>query len=184
MCRLSTRGAKGRLITLAMATEIAASRHAVWAAVSDPEQERHWRPGVSDRLADQADGSRTRHRFRLQLHDVPVILEESRIASVSQEQLRSELRLGLFRFEETFSLVRSGPAHTRLGVKVIAPSEMPLVGGNLDRFDVRRFATDLVAVTLQAVRDWCERGEAPRLDLPDFPQHRRSNGVPSPGSGS
>ena len=43
------------MITLAMATEIAASRHAVWAAVSDPEQERHWRPGVSDRLADQAD---------------------------------------------------------------------------------------------------------------------------------
>ena len=158
-----------------MATEVAAPREAVWTAVSDPEQERHWRPGVSDRLSDRADGNRTRHRFRLRLHDVPVVLEEARIASVAHEMLRSELRLGLFRFEETFSLVRTGPLETRLGVRVTAPNRMPLVGGSLDRFAVRRFATYLAAVTLQAVRDWCERGQAPGLELPALPLSGRAS---------
>ena len=158
-----------------MATEIAAPREAVWTAVSDPEQERHWRPGVSDRLADRTDGSHTRHRFRLSLHDVPVVLEQARIASVGQQKLRSELRLGLFRFEETFSLVHYGPLSTRLGVKLRAPNRMPLVGVSLDRFAVRRFTTDLAVVTLQAVRDWCERGQAPRLALPDLPISGRAS---------
>ncbi len=152
-----------------MATEISAPRRAVWEAITDPEQERHWRPGVSDRLDDSPGDEQGRHRYRLRLHDVPVVLDKLLIESTVQEQLRSELRFGLFRFEESFSLFPAAHAHTRLGLKVIAPNQMPVVGGQLDRFDVRRFATDLASVTLQAVRDWCERGEAPELELPRLP---------------
>lgn len=152
-----------------MATEIAAPRKAVWAAVSDPDQECHWRPGVMDRLDDEADGVRTRHRYRLRLHELPVVLEEARISSVPLERQRSELRLGLFRCEETFSLVATGTACTRLGVKVATRNVIPVVGGSLDRFDVRRFAADLATASLQAVRDWCEHGEPRQVELPDFP---------------
>ena len=168
-------GGSARLITLAMATEIDAPRAAVWAALADPEESWHWRPGVTERLRDGASGRRgqAKHRFRAQLHDVPVVLEEMRLATVLGEKLRSELHLGLFRFEETFSLTALGRGRTRLGLKVTAPNRMPIVGGSLDRFDVRRFATDLAGVTLQAVRDWCEarhperHGAAPRHALPD-----------------
>jgi hypothetical protein len=157
------------LITLAMATEISTPRCAVWSAISDPEQERHWRPGVSERLEDRTADDHAFVRYRVRLHDVPVVLEKRQIERIRHEELRSELRLGLFRIEEAFALFALSPTRTRLALKIIAPNQMPVVGGRLDRFDVRRFAMDLSAVNLQAVRDWCERGQAPRLELPDFP---------------
>ena len=46
---------------------------------------------------------------------------------------------------------------------------MALVGESLDRFAVRRFAADLAAVNLQAIRDWCERGQPALHELPDLP---------------
>jgi len=169
------------LITLAMATEIAAPRETVWGAISDPDQECHWRPGVSRRLGDRAASrQRLRHRYRIDLHAVPIVLEEARIATVALEKLRSEVRLGLFRFEETFSLTATGPQRTRLGLKVTAPNRMPVVGGSLDRFDVRRFAADLASVSLQAVRDWCERGEVRERPLPALPGLAEAAGASVP----
>ncbi len=154
-----------------MATEIDAPQPAVWQAVSDPDEAMHWRPGVSERLEDgraqwSSEQGRPRFRFRTRLHDVPVVLEEIRVVALGREKLRSEIHLGLFRFEETFSLTALGPARTRLGLRVAAPNRMPIVGGSLDRFDVRRFATDLAAVSLQAVRDWCERRQPSDLPMP------------------
>ena len=53
-------------------------------------------------------------------------------------------------------------------LRIAAPSEAPLVGASLDRFAVRRFATDLAATYLHALRDWCELGRPPALPLPEL----------------
>jgi hypothetical protein len=161
-----------RLITLAMATEIAASRRAVWRAVAEPEQAAHWRPGVTALLSD-ANAPLTRERvaeFRCQLHDLPVVLHERIIDFSKTERLESEVKLGLFHFRETFVLSDSTPRRTRLAIKIVTDSEMPVVGGSLDRFAVRRFATDLAATYLQAVRDWCERSVSYDAPLPEIPR--------------
>jgi uncharacterized protein YndB with AHSA1/START domain len=160
------------LITLAMATVVAAPRAAVWNALADPEQIARWRPGVRQTIhAPVRSPTRGRQlRFRCLLKDVPVILEETTLEVAPGERLHSEVRFGLFRFEETFSLAAADPdgGHTRVSLRIATPSETPLVGASLDRFAVRRFATDLAATYLHALRDWCELGRPPALPLPEL----------------
>jgi uncharacterized protein YndB with AHSA1/START domain len=159
------------LITLAMAVVVAAPRASVWSALADPEQVIHWRPGATGLLAtaprEAAPGRLL--RLRCVLKDVPVAFEERTLEVEPEERLRSEVRFGLFRCEETFTLASADPsgAHTRVGLRIATPSETPLVGESLDRFAVRRFATELAANSLAALRDWCELGQkrSPRSRL-------------------
>ena len=59
--------------------------------------------------------------------------------------------------------------HTRVSLCLTTSSEAPLLGGSLDRFGVRRFATELAGHSPAALRDWCELGHGarstPRLDV-------------------
>jgi uncharacterized protein YndB with AHSA1/START domain len=150
------------LITLAMATVVAAPRGSVWAALTEPEQVIHWRPGVTGLLAAAPREPTPGRVLRLRciLRDVPVTLEERALEVTAQEKLRSDLRFGLFHGEETFTLAAADPdgGHTRVALRIATPSETPLFGGSLDRFGVRRFATELAGNSLAALRDWCELG--------------------------
>ena len=68
------------------------------------------------------------------------------------------MSLGLFRFDETFQLT-SEPGdgqRTRLALKLVASNSVPVVGGALDRFAVRRLAAEFVDAKLRAVQKWCE----------------------------
>src|SRR5262245_8534384 len=145
-----------------MATVVAAPRASVWSALADPEQLVHWRPGATGIVGDAPREPTPGRvlRLRCRLHEVPVVLEELTVEAAREERLRSELRFGLFRCEETFTLAPSDPdgGHTRVGLRLAAPSETPLVGASLDRFAVRRFATELAGHSLAALRDWCEHG--------------------------
>jgi len=153
-----------------MATVVAAPRAVVWNALTDPEQMVRWRPGVEGSLAtaDPGPAAGRRLRFRCRLQGVPVTLEETALEVVPEERLRSEVRFGLFRCEEIFALAAADPdgGHTRVSLRITAPSETPLMGASLDRFAVRRFATDLAGTCLRALRDWCELGRQPALPLP------------------
>lgn len=153
-----------------MATVVAAPRSAVWSALADPEQIARWRPGVEGALgaAEPSPTAGRRLRFRCRLQGVPVTLEETALEVAPEERLRSELRFGLFRCEEIFALAAADPdgGHTRVSLRITAPSETPLMGTSLDRFAVRRFATDLAGTCLRALRDWCELGHPPALPLP------------------
>jgi hypothetical protein len=99
---------------------------------------------------------------------VPVTLEETALEIAPEERLRSEVRFGLFRCEEIFALAAADPdgGHTRVSLRITAPSETPLMGTSLDRFAVRRFTTDLAGTCLRALRDWCELGRSSALPLP------------------
>jgi uncharacterized protein YndB with AHSA1/START domain len=148
------------LITLAMATLVAAPREVVWRALADPEQEARWRPGVTKTLLAAAGAPEPGRTLRLRclFQGVPVVLEEITREVAHGRRLRSEVRLGLFHFEQTFALAVAAPdgGRTRVGLRITTPSETPLLGGNLDRFAVRRLATDLGADALDALRAWCE----------------------------
>jgi uncharacterized protein YndB with AHSA1/START domain len=142
----------------------------VWSALTDPEQIVRWRPGVEASLAaaEAQPAAGRRLRFRCRLQGVPITLEESVLEAAPEERLRSEVRFGLFRCEESFLLAPADPdgGHTRVSLRITAPSETPLLGASLDRFGVRRFATDLAGTCLRALRDWCELGHPPALPLP------------------
>jgi uncharacterized protein YndB with AHSA1/START domain len=145
-----------------MATVVAAPRSSVWSALAEPEQAVHWRPGATGLLADAPREPAPGRLLRLRcvLKDVPVVFEELTLEATREERLRSEVRFGLFRCEETFTLTASDPdgGHTRVSLRLSTPSETPLVGASLDRFAVRRFATELAGNSLAALRDWCEHG--------------------------
>jgi uncharacterized protein YndB with AHSA1/START domain len=153
-----------------MATVVAAPRSSVWSALTDPAQIARWRPGVETALpgAEASPAVGRRLRFRCRLQGVPVTLEESALEIAPGERLRSEVRFGLFRCEETFSLAAADPdgGHTRVSLRISAPSETPLLGASLDRFAVRRFATELAGTCLRALRDWCELGHSTAPSLP------------------
>lgn len=157
---------------------VRAERRRVWEALTEPDQELRWRPGVMAAVPDPEEGddpgsAATRRRWRCLLNDLPVTLERTRLAAAPGERLHSALSLGLFRFEEIFTLQTAAerPEYTRVGLRVQARSEIPVVGGALDRFAVRRFATALSAIHLQALRDWCECGVGTPQPLPPLAGH-------------
>lgn len=87
-----------------------------------------------------------------------MVLRDRPLEVTPGQRLHSDVTLGLFRFEQTWSL---GPAetsdHTRLGLHLAAASSMAVVGGTVDRFDVRRLAARYVDEKLRALRGWCEQ---------------------------
>jgi len=40
-------------------------------------------------------------------------------------------------------------------MRVVASNSIPIVGGEIDRFDVREMATNHVDLTLRSVQKWC-----------------------------
>jgi len=163
--RLSHPSASSRceelLIKLLLGVEIGAELPTVWAALAEPDQVARWRPGIVGLASPGASFPTEGRRFRwhCRLNEVPVNLEETPTRVVPTARLESEVRLGLFRFRQVFTLA---PAQTgtRLMIQIETGNHVAVVGGCLDRFVVHRFATDLASNYLQAVRDWCERGSA------------------------
>lgn len=152
------------MITVGLASVVAAPRARIWTALVDPDEVVHWRPGTVARASPDTPYPRVGQpvRWPCRVRNLPIILHETPIEVVRGKQLRSRLRLGLFRFEESFTLAPSPgqPGRTRVGLQVYVPNEMAVVGGTLDRFAVRRLATELGGTHLQALRDWCEAGRA------------------------
>jgi uncharacterized protein YndB with AHSA1/START domain len=153
------------VITVGLASVMAAPRARIWTALVDPEEVVHWRPGAVASADPAAPYPRVGQpvKWKCRIRDLPIVLHETPLEVVRGEQLRSRLRLGLFRFEESFTLAPTPgePGRTRVGLHVYVANEMPVVGGTLDRFAVRRLATELGGTHLQALRDWCEAGRLP-----------------------
>ena len=147
-----------------MSTAIHADRARVWRALTEPQEVVGWDRSVIAPIDVPPDYPKPgQHvRWRARMNDVPVILHDRPIEVVVGERLRSDLSHGLFRCDETYGLMDdpTAPGRTRLTMKVVASNEIPVVGGALDRFAVRQYATTLVSTSLQAIREWCERPTA------------------------
>jgi hypothetical protein len=143
-----------------MSSAVGAGRGRVWRALAVPRELIGWDERLLA-LLDPADhypneGQQVRWRYRL--GSVAVVLRNSMLEVTPGERIRSTSSLGLFRFDETFTLSRDveDPERTRLHLKLTAENSVPVVGGFLDRFAVRRLATELVDRKLRSIQKWCE----------------------------
>jgi uncharacterized protein YndB with AHSA1/START domain len=166
----------GRVITVALGTRIGAERGRVWSALVDPSERAAWDAALVAPLEVPAGHPRPggRARWRYRLRGVPVTLVERPLERVEGRRLRSAMSLGPFRFDLAFTLEDDeGGGRTRLGVALAASNVIPVVGGALDRFAVRRLAGEIVTALLEDLRAFCEEptrcAGPPR---PSEPDHR------------
>jgi uncharacterized protein YndB with AHSA1/START domain len=143
-----------------MSTAVGADPERVWRALSVPEELIRWDDRL-EALLDPADDypqSGQEIRWRCRLGSIAVVLRNSLLEVVPRERLRSTTEMGLLRFDETFTLgcEADDPHRTRLQLKLVAANSIPVVGGLIDRFAVRRLATDLIDTKLRAIQKWCE----------------------------
>jgi uncharacterized protein YndB with AHSA1/START domain len=172
-----------RLITIAMSKVIRSPRARVWRALVSPDELIRWderRISLEAPIPDYPKPGRSA-RWRCQLGSLTVVHHEDPLEVIPAERLRSAVRLASFEFEETYTLADQAPSATRLSLRVIARNTLPVFGGELDRFDVRRLSAERVDQTLAQLQRWCEapahepaRCEAPRS--PSAPESRTASG--------
>ena len=148
------------MITTAISTAITADRKRVWRALTTPAELIRWDSKIVallDAISDYpCPGQRVRWRYRL--GSVQIVVHQTIGEIRPQERLQSAISLGLFRFDEIYSLVdeAASPDRTRLTLRFVTSNSTPLVGGLLDRFDVRRLSAELIDARLRSIQKWCE----------------------------
>jgi hypothetical protein len=156
------------VITTAMSTVIGAGRARVWRALTQASEILRWDERALELLepADEYPRVGRNVRWRYKLGAIPLLLNERPLEVEPEARLRCAVALGLFRFDETFQLASEpGGDRTRLTLKLVSQSQIPVVGGALDRFAVRRIANDFIDAKLRGVQKWCEN--PPEDDAPD-----------------
>lgn len=141
-----------------MSKVIRSPRARVWRALVSPEELIRWdarRVSLEEPAPDYPTPGHPAH-WRCTLGSVTVPHLEDPLEVIPTERLRSSVRLGSFEFEETYTLSDEASEGTRLSLRLAAKNKVPLMGGELDRFDVRRLSTERVDETLELLQAWCE----------------------------
>ncbi len=145
------------VITAAMSMVIGVSREEAWRAITDPAQVIRWDESMLALLEGAPDypqvGQHVRWRYRFR--KVPIVLHDRPLAVVLHERLRCAIDLGLFRFEQTYSL-RGGAGRTQVGLRLQTMNSISTLYDQVDRFAVRRIASDFIYGRLQALQTWCD----------------------------
>ena len=152
---------EGAVITTALTAVVDAGTKGVWRAITDPAELIRWdasalaliEPGEDWPVLGQA------LVWRYQLGSVPLRLKDTPVEIVPEKRLRSSVSLGSFRFEQSWSLADDG-GRTRVGLSIAARSALPMMGGELDRFDVRRLAAEYVDGKLRGLRGRFSQGSS------------------------
>jgi len=148
------------VITTALSRVIGSAREHVWHAIIDPQQVIRWDEPMLALLEPAKAYPRVgQHvRWRYHLGTIPVVYHERLVEVVPGQRLRSTVAMGLFRFQQTWSLVDDpgDPQRTRLGLRLTAANVIPVVSGLIDRFAVRRLSAEYADTKLQALQMWCE----------------------------
>ena len=154
------------MITIVMSATISAHPHRVWRALTEPSELAAW----DERILDPIDidssypfsGQHVRWRYRL--GGVQVVMHDRPKEIVPYKRLQSSLQMGSLRYEQTYTLAshdvvdrRDAPPKTHLGMKLVASNSVPLIGGVIDRFEVRRMTVAHIDTTLKSIQAWCER---------------------------
>lgn len=142
-----------------MSTVIHTPRERVWRAIALPAEMIRWDEHMLS-LEEPAPGypeSGEPAHWRYQLGSVAVDLIDRPLEIVPLQRLKHALAIGAFEFEEVYTLAGEGSRHTRLSLRLASSSNsVPVVGGELDRFDVRRLASEIVDRNLRSIQKWCE----------------------------
>lgn len=148
------------MITIAMSAVVHAPRARVWRALVDPAEIVRWDERALELCGEAGEYALDRPalRWRYRVGSVPLELRDTALELVPLERLRLARSFGSLRFEETFSLGdEEQSSHTRLALRVAMANSVPTLAGALDRFDVRRFASELVDESLRALARFCEQ---------------------------
>lgn len=142
-----------------MSTVVHSPRERVWRAVTEPAEMIRWDEhliALEDPAPSFSESDQVAH-WRCRLGSVPVERRDTTLEVVAGARLRLNVDYGAFCCEETYTLGDDHDDHTRLSLRLVSnTNSIPLVGGELDRFDVRRLASELVDGNLRAVQKWCE----------------------------
>jgi len=97
-------------------------------------------------------------RFRSRLNRLPVN-GEARLIEARPGRARVRLRLGLFALEARFAIGREPGAAgaTRVGLVASFENEVPVVSNSLDRFAVKKLASQLAEQVLAALAKQAEQ---------------------------
>lgn len=144
-----------------MSTAISVARERVWHALTTPADVIRWdesRVALLDPV-DAFPRVGQQLRWRVHVGSVDVTARQTVRAVRHLELLESAVSMGLFSFDETYLLsVEAGePQRTRVALKLVASNSVPVVGGLVDRFDVRRLSSSLVDARLRSMQKWCEQ---------------------------
>ena len=143
-----------------MSTAITADRERVWRALTKPSELILWDERIVALLDPAPDypnpGQSIRWRYRI--GSVEIEVHQTIREIQPQERLQSAISLGLFRFDETYTLTseNAAPDRTRLSLSVVSSNSVPVVGGLLDRFTVRQLCAKLVDSRMRSIQKWCE----------------------------
>jgi uncharacterized protein YndB with AHSA1/START domain len=142
-----------------MSVLIDSDRSRVWRALTEPDEVVGW----DERMLAAVDkpsgypfaGQHIRWRYRL--GSVQVVMHERPREIEPQQRYSSVRSVGSFRFEQTYTLTDEpdDSPRTRLGMKVVATSQVPVIGEVIDRFGVRKLAAERIDETLRSVKQWC-----------------------------
>ena len=150
-----------------MSTVIGAPRERVWDALTIPAEIARWDRRVLA-LPERPAGPLREDdvlNCRYQMGAIPLDYKLHVLTSAPGARLDTEISMGLFRFRETYLVVDESRTQTRLSLRLTAPNAMPVVGGLIDRFDVRKMASDRVDERLRGLREWCEQPVAADASL-------------------
>ena len=148
-----------------MSATIAADPRRVWRALTSPEECVTWDDQCLGLVPSDTDhlevGQVTRWRYKL--GNVPLVMQETPVEVAAPRKLHTKVSLGSLRFEQTYTLalehdpsIDGDPPTTRLGMRIVASNAVPILGGVVDRFEVRRMTVDRVDANLRAITKWCE----------------------------
>jgi uncharacterized protein YndB with AHSA1/START domain len=164
------------VISAAMTAVVERDRARVWQAITRPAELIRWDDALVELLEPVAPYPQVGRplRWRCRMGSVSVVLHDVPLEVAPPERLRSAVTLGLFRFDQVWTLAPEpgAPARTRLRLRVCADNAIPVVGGVVDRFAVRRLACEYADARLRALQRWCEAARAaagPRCGAPPAP---------------
>ena len=158
--KLPAGGPTRAVITIAMSTVVHTPRERVWRALTVPAEVIRWDEHKLS-LEEPAPGYPSTEQaahWRYRLGSVAVELHDQPLEVLPRQRLRHAMSIGAFAFEGTYTLAdEGGPDNTRLSLRLVSSSNrIPVVGGTLDRFDVRRLASEIVDGSLRSIQKWCE----------------------------
>lgn len=147
-----------------MSAEIDAPPHRVWQVLTEPSELSAWDERIIAPIdVDSSYPFAGQHvRWRYRLGGVQVVMHDRPIEIVPGKRLQSVLQMGSLRYEQTYTLApqlpldeAGEPTATQLGMKVVASNSVPLMGGTVDRFEVRRMTVKHIDSALKAIQTWC-----------------------------
>lgn len=157
------------MITVALSVTIGAPNDRVWRALTDPSERIVWDERILGEIVPSPERSKdttrssdivpNKTKWRFRLRGVPLVMHDTTSEYVTNERIVSRISIGSMHFEQNLTLQRedddTGPK-TRLGMKLAAPNQIPVIGDVVQRLDVQKLMIEYADTSLRQIQKHCE----------------------------